>query len=320
MVNIGPGLRKYISPSGQTLFFSALFFAPSLSPLLFGWLNGLLAIPVFYLLTINGGKTGIAQLRISLLIAGLGALLAQRLEIFLFSLTLIPLGYSLFKSAGTQESAALSGGKGVLVLSLTWLLFWGVYGVIAGTNPYNYLLEVLDLGFQQSLEFYASKEAGLSQETIYTLQQVTNGMRKTIPNLLPGLLASALVITVWINMAFSNTLVARFRNGALPWGEYSTWKLPEHLVWIPIAAVIVLLIGQGFVQHVSGWMLLLSGLLYFFQGLAVCITLLERWNVPVFIRIMLYFVLIIQSYGVLILTFLGLGDVWFNFRQKTEEQ
>jgi uncharacterized protein YybS (DUF2232 family) len=71
---------------------------------------------------------------------------------------------------------------------------------------------------------------------------------------------------------------------------------------------------------VCGWMLLLSGLLYFFQGLAVCIALLERWNVPVFIRVVLYSFLIIQSYGVIILTFLGIGDVWFNFRQKTEKQ
>jgi uncharacterized protein YybS (DUF2232 family) len=319
-VNIGPGLRNFFYPPGQIFLFSALFFAPALSPLLFGWLNGLLAIPVFYILTVNGFKTGVVQLRTVLLIAGLGALLVQRLEIFLFSLTLIPLGYSLFKSAANGESAAVSGGKGVFVLSLTWLFFWGVYGAAVGINPYHYLLEALDLGFQQSLEFYASKEAGLSQETIYSLQQVTNGMKKTIPNLLPGLLASALVITVWINIAFSNNLMARFRNGVFPWGKYSTWKLPEHLVWVPIAAIVILLIGQGYLKYVCGWMLILSGLLYFFQGLAVCVALLERWNVPIFIRVVLYFVLIIQSYGVIILTFLGISDVWFNFRQKTEEQ
>jgi len=319
-VNIGPGLSKFVHPSGQTFLFSALFFAPALSPLLFGWLNGLLAISVFYIFTVNGVKTGGVQLRTVLLLAGLGALLVQRLEIFLFSLTLIPLGYSLFKSAANGESAAVSGGKGVIVLSLTWIFFWGVYGAVAGINPYSYLLKVLDLGFQQSLEFYASKEADLSQETVYALQQVTNGMRKTIPNLLPGLLASAVVITVWINMVFSNTLMARFHNGVFPWGKYLTWKLPEHLVWVPIAAITIILIGQGYLQYVCGWMLLLSGLLYFFQGLAVCITLLERWNVPVFIRVVLYSFLIIQSYGVIILTFLGIGDVWFNFRQKTEEQ
>lgn len=260
------------------------------------------------------------QLCTSLLIAGIGTLLVHRLEFFLFSLTLIPLGYSLFKSAANQESAAVSGGKGVAVLGLTWLVFWGVYGAVMEVNPYRYLMEMLDLGFQQSLEFYTSKEAGLSPEMIYTLQEVTSVMRKAIPALLPGLLASALFITVWFNMVTSNSLSVRFYKGAYPWGKYSTWKLPEQLVWVPIAAITILLTCKGALQYTGGWMLLISGLLYFFQGLAVLVALLDRWNVPVYIKGILYFILIIQSYGVLILALLGISDIWFNFRQRIEER
>lgn len=320
MVNSEPGLNKYSFHPGQLLLFSAFFFIPALSPSLFGWLNGFLAVPVFYLLTINGFRSGVTKLQVSLLIAGIGALLLHRLEFYLFSLTLVPLGCSLFRSAATQESAAVSGGKGVAVLGLTWLVFWGVYGTVTGTNPYKYLLELLDLGFQQSLEFYTSKEAGLAPEVVFTLQEVTNGMRKAMPALLPGLLASALVITVWINMATSNSLINWYCKGTFPWGKYSTWKLPEQLVWVPILAITVMLIGTGDLQYTGAWMLLISGLLYFFQGLAVFIALLERWNVPVYIRGMLYFVLIIQSYGLLILALLGISDIWFDFRKSIEER
>lgn len=308
--------RKSFSP-GQLLVLSVLFFMPTLSPSLFGWLNGLLAVPVFYLLSVKGWQSGAMQLRLSLLIAAAGALLVQRIELFLFSLTLIPLGYSLFQSVGRQESAAVSGGKGIVVLGLTWLVFWGVYGIATGANPYRYLLEGLDLGFQQILEFYGSKEAGLSPETVYSLQQATKAMQETVPKLLPGLLASAVVITVWMNMTLGNSLISRFRNGVAPWGKYATWTLPEQLVWMPIAAIMVLLVGKGILQQVSGWIILISVLLYFFQGLAVFLTLLERWNIPVLVRIMLYFFLIIQSYSTLLLAFLGISDVWFNFRQKT---
>ena len=246
--------------------------------------------------------------------------MAHRLEFFLFSLTLVPLGYSLFRSAANQESAAVSGGKGIAVLGLTWLVFWGIYGTVMGMNPYRNLLQMLDLGFQQSLEFYASKEAGLPPEMMYTLQEVTSGMRKAIPALLPGLLASALVITVWVNMVTSSSVAIRFCKGVLPWGKYSTWKLPEQLVWVSITAITFLLIGTGDLQYTGGWMLLISGLLYFFQGLTVFIALLERWNVPVYIKGILYFVLIIQSYGLLILALLGISDIWFNFRQRIEER
>ena len=320
MVNNKPGLMKYFSNPGQLLLFSAFFFAPTLSPSLFGWLNGLLAVPVFYLLTVNGFKSGVTQLRIILVIAGIGALLVHRFEFFLFSLTLIPLACLLFKSAANQESAAVSGGKGVAVLGLTWLVFWGAYGAVMGINPYKNLLEMLDLGFQQSLEFYTSKEAGLPPEMMYSLQEVTKGMRKAIPALLPGLLASALVITVWANMITCNSMAIRYCKGVFPWGKYSTWKLPEQLVWVPISAISIILIGKADLQYIGGWMLLISGLLYFFQGLAVFIALLERWNVPVYIKGILYFVLIIQSYGLLILALLGISDIWFDFRQRIEER
>jgi len=319
MAPIGSGLKQVMVSPGQLLLFSAFFFIPTLSPALFGWLNGMAAIPVFYLLTVNGLKPGTRLLQASLLAAALGALLMHRMEVFLFSLTLIPLGYCLFHGAEQGDSAAVSGGKGVVVLALSWLVFWGILAAVTGTNPYRSLLAILDQGFVQSQEFYASKEAGLSPETVYTLQQVTKEVRETVPKLLPGLLAAVLVLTVWLNMLISNSLAARLPGGSFPWGKYANWQLPEQLVWIPIAAITLLLVGSGPIQYVGSWALLLSGLLYFFQGLAVCLALMERWNVPTYVRAILYFVLILQSYGLILLAFLGVGEVWFNFRQKIKQ-
>lgn len=321
MTNTGPGWKNPSFPPGQLLILGALFFIPALSPSLFGWLSGLLAVPVFHLLTINGYKIGIALLRSSLLLAGFGALLTQGVETFFFSLTLVPVGYTLFTSALAGESAAKSGGKGVIALGLAWMVFWGVYGLLAGTNPYNYLLRVFDVGFQQTLELYSAPEAGITPEMLASLQQITNSLRETIPKLLPGLLASMVVLTVWINMAVANSLMARWGGaGKPPWGEYSTWRLPEQLVWAPIVGVTLLLISSGVLQRAGGWLTLVAGLLYFFQGLAVVIALLARWKVPVFVRIILYFVLLIQSYSLILLAILGLSDVWLNMRQTSKER
>lgn len=320
MVNTGLGWKKFPFPPGQFLLISTLFFVPALSPPLFGWLNGLLAVPVFYLLTVNGYNAGKTQIGLSLVLAGVGALLVQRVEVFLFSLTLVPLGYALFRSAHSGESAAVSGGRGILALGLTWLVFWGGYGVAAGTNPYSYLLQTLDLGFDQTLKLYSSKEADLSPEMVYNLQLVTSSLRETIPKMLPGILASMVLLTVWVTMAAGNSLVGRFGKGRrAPWGPYATWKLPEQLVWLPIAAVAVMLLSTGRLHHASGWLLLISGWLYFFQGLAVLIALFERWRVPVLVRIMLYFVLFIQSYSLILLAVLGLSDVWLNMRRQSEK-
>jgi uncharacterized protein YybS (DUF2232 family) len=63
----------------------------------------------------------------------------------------------------------------------------------------------------------------------------------------------------------------------------------------------------------------ITGTLYFFQGLAVFVALLERWRTPTFLRVLLYVVFILQSYGMLMLTILGLSDVWFNFRRPRDK-
>lgn len=305
-------------PPGQLLLVCGLFALPVVSPALFGWINGLLAVPVCTVLLAHGSATGAGLLRTGLVLVGFLALLLARLDIFLLSLAAVPLGVTLFFSARNQEGAATSGGKGLAVLALTWLLYWGGFGVLTGSNPYASLLQALDLGFQQTLEMYSAKEAGLTPEVVYGLQNITNTLRNTVPRLLPGIIATVVIGTVWLNMVMINRLFSRI--GTAPWGPYAGWVLPEHLVWVPIAALMALLVGDGLVRDLGGCLLLASGVLYFFQGLAVLLTLLTRWRVPTFARVLLYGMLVIQSYSLPVLAVLGISDVWFNLRRKSDER
>ena len=319
MADSRPGRQRLPLHPGQTFLCSVLFFLPALIPPLFGWLNGFLAVPVVFLLSSRGAGAGSLQLQRGLLAAGLAALFTGRIEGFLFSLTLVPLGYSLHRSALAGASPAMSGGRGGLVLLGTWLLFWTVQGMVSGVNPYVHLRESLDTGFRQMLEFAASEEAALTPEMLYGVQQALGEIRETAPRLLPGLLAALVPVTVWLNMVTANSLTGRFRAGGALWDRYATWTLPEHLVWAPIAAVAVLLVSDGMVRDASVWVLLVTGILYFFQGLAVFVALLERWRTPTFLRVLLYLVFILQSYGMLMLAILGLSDVWLNFRRPRDK-
>jgi len=304
-------------PPGQLFLLIALFFLPVALPSVLGWLTGLLAIPVFIPLAAHGYPRGLRLVAIALTVAGTGALLVQQREMFVVSLTLVPLGITLFSSARAEESAAKSGAKGLATLCVTWILFWTAYGMLTGTNPYNLLLKALDLGLEQTLELSRSKEAGLSPEMILALNEVTAAMRETIPHMLPGLLATMAVSTVWMNMVLINGLSGRM-TGSAPWGRYMTWSLPECLIWLPIGAIAVMLFGAGWLRDAGTWLVMIASLLYFFQGLAVLIALLERWRMPPFMRTILYLVIFLQTYGLLLLAVLGVIDVWCNFR-KTKE-
>ncbi|MCL1979514.1 MAG: YybS family protein [Proteobacteria bacterium] len=280
-------------------------------------MTGLLATPVFILLAAHGLAKGCRLAAVSLVVAGASALLVQQGEMFVFSLTLAPLGVALFCSARAGDTAAQSGAKGLAVLVITWFLFWAAYGFLTGTNPYNLLLKVIDLGLEQTLELSKSKEAGLSPEMIMGLSEKTAAMREVMPRILPGLLVVVVVFTVWLNMALVNSLCNRLTGNA-PWGAYATWRLPDHMVWLPIGAIGVALFGQGALQNVGSWLVMISGTLYFFQGLAVLIAMFERWRVPPLVRMILYFVIFLQTYGLMLIAVLGLIDVWCNFRKPKE--
>jgi len=301
--------------NSQAILLAAALLLPGLLPSLFGWLSGLLATPIFCLLYINGQKKGLLLVRNGVLLALIAAIILKLVPSILFSLTMVPLGYSFSKSYNNSSNEIQTGIHGIVVLAATWLIFMISYGAIQEINPYQHLLEILDTGFAQTYEYYL-KDTALPPENILQLEQAVNELRRVIPMILPGILCCTVLITVWINLVFSLNILARLKTAPLPWKKYSQWRLPDKLIWVLIAAGILLLIGQGNLSQVAFTIFLTATLLYFFQGLAVFIYMLDKWKVPVYLRILIYGILILQSYGLILLTIVGLADVWFNFRRK----
>ncbi|VAW35832.1 hypothetical protein MNBD_DELTA04-742 [hydrothermal vent metagenome] len=305
--------------NGPTILLAVAFLLPALIPGLFGWTSGMMAIPVFYFLKVDGERQGGIEIRNSILLAGAGALVLQQLPVMLFSLTLIPLAYSLNRSAAAGEGEVRTGIRGVIVLGVSWLVFWAVYGIILSVNPYTHLLKTLDSGFAQLYEIY-SQNGNLPADTLLNLEQVIHELRRLIPIILPGMLACSVIMTVWMNMVGANSLLQRLRPDLAPWRKYSHWRLPDRIVWLPIVAGVALTVGSGIVKNVAIGILLVSALLYFFQGLAVLIHLLDKWKVPLYIRILIYGIIVLQGYGLFVLVITGVADVWIDFRHRHDNK
>lgn len=312
--------QKSAGWKGQTfftrpvLFLAAIYFLPAILPSLFGWLLGVLGVPVAYILTAEGKEGGMITLRNGFFLAGVVALLVGKLEMLLFALTLFPLGYLLYRSGSAQWNESKSGGYGVLTMAGSWLFFWMLYGMITGIHPYQHLVDMLDAGFVQSYELYRTNSE-LSPEVQEDLSLVIPKIRELVPRILPGILCCMVILTVWMNQVVWNSLLLRYLPEKAPWPPYGYWKLPEQVVWVPIAATVLFLFGSGALKDIGLNLILISGVLYFFQGFAVFIHLLVRWNVPVYVRFLLYFILVVQSYGLVLLSLLGIGDIWLNFRK-----
>ncbi len=304
--------------SRPVLLIAAIYFIPTLLPSLFGWLLGVLAVPVAYVLTVEGNEQGIITLRNSLLIAGAVALLSGQLQLFLFTLTLIPLGYSLYTCGRTNKSEAETGAYSVLILGISWFVFWTIYGMFSGIQPYRHLVDLLDSGLAQTYELYRTNSE-LPAEMQIQLAEVITELRELVPRILPGILCCSILVTVWMNQVVLNSLLLRRHPDKTNRPPYSYWKLPEQLVWIPIAATVLFLLSNNWLKDLGLNMILVSGVVYFFQGLAVFIHLLGRWKVPAYLRVLLYVMLVIQSYGLLLIALLGIADTWMNLRPEKKK-
>lgn len=303
-----------------TLLITAAFFLPVASPSLFGWMNGLLAVPVFFLFkTTDDDKQATLYIRNGLILAAVGALLLKQLVLIVFAMAMLPLGYSLYRSAQRSDDPATAGAKGVITLGLSWFVFWTVYGIIAGMNPYTNLLALLDGSFGQIIEIYRNS-SDLPADVLYKLEQVVTGIRDFLPRVLPGLLAGSVIITVWLNQVIGNNLLLRLRPDKAAWPRYSRWRLPDKLVWLVIVAAVLSLVGSGTIKNAGYCLVIVSVTLYFFQGMAVFIQLLDRWKVPGYLRIILYVIIAVQSYGLLLLAIIGIADIWLDFRKLAEDE
>ena len=315
---------SFFSP-GMFLVF-AFFFLPIALPSLFLWVTLFQAVPVFFLFRLAATeRQAVVQLRNGLLLAGAGALLFQEVGMFVASFVLLPLGYSLHRSLERNESPAVSGQTGILILGLSWLASWLIYGLATGVNPYTSLLGLMDTTFEQliaQLELYRTRTE-LQEEARYNLglavHALSGARTHLLPKIFPGMLAGTAVITVWLNMVAGNYFLYRFQPDRAAWPAFRYWQLPDKLIWLLITAGTLSLIASGGVQNIGYCLAIITGLLYFFQGLAIFIHLLSRWNVPVFWKIILY-IIMAQSYGLFLLALAGIADTWADFRKLRQEE
>ncbi len=306
------GYSPFFSP--RLLLVGALFLVPALSPPLFGWLTTFLAIPVFLVRRLIPGKEGWMLLGQAFLLSGLVATLVHTGRIFLFSMTMVPLGLGLQYAARRGRGPVAAGGLGILILLACWGLYWGITAWVDAVNPYLQLQGIFDQAFAQTFELYRQNNQQ-DIEMLYRLQEGVTQVRELLPRVLPGILGCTVVTTVWINLVGGNSIVLRHRPVLAPWPSYGNWRLPDHLVWPAIASMILLLFGHGIGQTIGITTTLICGLLYFFQGLAVSLSFMDRWQVPRLVRFLFYILVVIQSYGLVLLAIIGLADVWADFRK-----
>jgi uncharacterized protein YybS (DUF2232 family) len=304
--------RLEINPVGMAISF-AIWLLPIVS-LEFMWLQFFAPLPVFYYLTALGRGRGINTLAAALLITGLIATLLGAAAGFFFSATMLPVGYILAKSAAGKDMPLRSGAMAFTALLIGWGFWSLLYGMVNSTSLYQDILSSLDQGLIAAGKTF-KESSDLPNEQALALEFTVERLRVLVPRIMPGLLLLTMANTVFFNMAIGQYLLKRKDKGLAPWPPFAEWRLPEQMVSLVIVSGIFVLIPGGILRDIGFNLGLLSGALYLFQGLAVLISLLNKWQAPLSVRILIFLLVIFQAFGIIILVILGLADVWADFRK-----
>jgi uncharacterized protein YybS (DUF2232 family) len=126
-------------------------------------------------------------------------------------------------------------------------------------------------------------------------------------------LISTICLLFFLRMAIRQSLVVNL----VPFKEFRT---PDFMVWLLIIAGFSMLVPTPLVNTPALNMLVLLGVLYFIQGLAVVFAFCDRSNFASTLKVVSTVIVLTQPYLTVVITVLGIFDLWGDFRTPRTKQ
>jgi len=213
-----------------------------------------------------------------------------------------------------------SGARAVLLaVSLITLVMVGSTAIYAFDQRLNIHAEAVKQIRSISSEaaaFYTAK-SGASGEQLKFFQEAIRQEGELATRIYPALLVMGIGMFTAANLLVIKRFSVRLAQRPAI-GDFMTFRMPEQLIWLVIAAGFTLLLatttGQERVVMAALNLLIIMLSLYFMQGLAVIAHFFNRFAVAGFIRLMFYVLLLIFSFMSIAVLVLGVFDFWGNFR------
>lgn len=265
-------------------------------------------LPVIFYTVKHGPKVGagIVLLTAAGLAAGVdpGSGLLYLFQDGILSL-LLPLFILSGKGAARAQMLAVGATFAAVLLAAV------TYGVATGIDLQSQLLKGIEKSITQTIALY--QQSGVKGEELETLRQAMQQGGALIARIFPALALTSMAGIAGLNVLVLNRLRARLPS--LPeFGDFTSFRNPDPLVWVLIAAGFSLLIPADQVHRVAMNILVVTVFAYLLQGMAIVQHLVGRFAVPTAMRYLLYVFLALQPYLLVGVAALGVFDLWGNFR------
>jgi uncharacterized protein YybS (DUF2232 family) len=303
-------IRDVFKGSAATLL---LFLAYAVFPLI-GTPAGIVApFPALFYSLKQGRTIGLAIVLVTVAVLALTEPTIALL--YLFQAGLLSLLLAEFLRQGYGGARSIAGAvAGVAILIVVTA---AVYGLGSGVDLNGVVRAGIATSIAQTAALY--QKGGFSTEELAAIQEALKQSGVLIGTIYPALLVLLMTAFAGLNLALLRKNAGRLLQPP-ELGRFSTYRSPDHLIWLVIASGFCLLLDHPVVFQASLNILIVTLGLYFIQGLAIIVTFFDRFAVSSLMRGIFYVLLAVQPYLAIGVTLFGLFDLWLNFRTpKTGE-
>lgn len=256
----------------------------------------------------GAATAGVSALAV-LATSGVGAVL---LFILQFGLPAALLPWLLTREVSWDRAVVATLG---LMLALG-LLALTAFAANSGQSAFALVDALVDREIHQAVtlmeEFSAAGESSPAETE--AVRQAIAGMGEFMRRAYPGMLVA---VGGALQLATVGLLALLLRGRVrLPGPGFARWRAPEPLIWVLIAAGFALVLGPELVQSVALNLLIVLLPVYFLQGLAVVEHFLGGKGLAPLWRGLCYLLLLVLNPLPIIVTGVGVFDLWADFRKK----
>ena len=206
--------------------------------------------------------------------------------------------------------------------AIIWSTAATVSAAAAGITLYAFLTGIdirqaagaeIRASIAQALQLY--EKSGVSGDDLSALKaslsMAADLMVRIYPALATLVLGGTTAVNCWLLFRISAVKAGLTVNVQ----DLKEFKVPEPLVWLLIAAGFALLAPSPLVGTPAQNVVIITCALYFFQGLAVTLSIISRQALGGVLRIMFWLMLVLQPYLAAVITAIGIFDLWVDFRR-----
>lgn len=218
----------------------------------------------------------------------------------------------LLRGTGGVRSLAWTSAANLVLLSLMVVLF----SIATGQDINKLVTDEIRGSVSQAVAIY--EKGGVKGEELAKMRQAMNSAADVVIRMYPALVSVTLIGMAGLNLA----LIKRFfaAGGSLKLGDFASYRTPDVLVWLLIAAGFSLLSDNRLITTPALNVLTVLLVLYFLQGFAVLLTIIARQSVAAVLRVALYVMLIMQPYLTVVVAVIGIFDLWGDFRTPRKQE